>query len=91
VAIVRDAEDWAALAEREVWERVSRVEAEGATALASAHGEAEDLARRIALLKGELAKARQTRDTIEENYRGLSDAAANTDRWFEEFKRECQE
>jgi hypothetical protein len=39
-ALVRDARDWATLADREAWERVSRVEAESATALASANGEA---------------------------------------------------
>jgi hypothetical protein len=33
------------------------VEAESAAALASAHGEAEDLAWRIDLLEGELAEA----------------------------------
>jgi hypothetical protein len=42
---VKDAKDWATLEEREALERVSRVEAENTTALASAHEDA-------ALLKG---------------------------------------
>jgi hypothetical protein len=37
---VKDAEDWAALAEREDQERVSRVEAENTTALATAQKDA---------------------------------------------------
>jgi hypothetical protein len=44
MAFVRDAEARAALAEREAWERVLRVEAKSASALASGRGEAEDLA-----------------------------------------------
>jgi hypothetical protein len=52
-------EDRAALAEREPQEWVSRVEAESAAALASARGEEEDLAQRIALLVGELVEAHQ--------------------------------
>jgi chromosome segregation ATPase len=48
----------AALVEREGWMRVSRVEAESTVALAPARGEVEDLARRIAFLKGKLAAAR---------------------------------
>jgi hypothetical protein len=51
--------DRATLAEREAHKRVSRVEAESATALAFAHGEAEGFTRRIALLEGELAEACQ--------------------------------
>jgi hypothetical protein len=40
-------------------ERVTRVELESATVMASAHEEAEGFARRIALLKDELPEARQ--------------------------------
>jgi hypothetical protein len=58
VALVRNAEYWADLVEREAWERVSRFEAKSITTLASTHREAEGFARRIALLKGELAEAR---------------------------------
>jgi hypothetical protein len=57
-ADVRDAKDQATLAVREAQERVSRVEVESAAALAFARGEAEDLARRVALLEGELAEVR---------------------------------
>jgi hypothetical protein len=44
------AEDQAALVKREGRERVSRVEVESTTALASSCGKAEGFARRIALL-----------------------------------------
>jgi hypothetical protein len=63
VAVVRAVEDRAALAERDAQERVSRVEVESATVLASTHGEAEDLAQRIFLLEGELAEVCQAQDT----------------------------
>jgi hypothetical protein len=66
-ALVRDVEAQAALAGREAWERVSRVEVESTAMLASACGEADDLTWRIALLEGELAEAREARDTAEEN------------------------
>jgi hypothetical protein len=49
-ALVSYAEDHATLVGREAQERVSSVEAERATALASTHGEAEGFAQRIALL-----------------------------------------
>jgi hypothetical protein len=52
--LVKEAEDWAALAER-----VSRMEAESATTLAPARGEAEGLAKMIVLLEGELAETHQ--------------------------------
>jgi hypothetical protein len=58
---------------------VSRVEVESAAVLASAHGEVEDFALRIALLEGDQAEARQARDTTKENSQGLSDAVANTE------------
>jgi hypothetical protein len=56
---VKDVEDQDALVEREALERVSRAEAENATALASAREDAEGLARRIALLEDELAVERR--------------------------------
>jgi hypothetical protein len=65
------------------------VEAESTTALASAHREVEDFAWRIALLEGELAEVCQARKVTEENSRGLFDAAADAERWREEFEREC--
>jgi hypothetical protein len=42
------------LAEREAWDRVSRVEAESVVVLASARGEAEDHARRIPISRASL-------------------------------------
>jgi hypothetical protein len=59
MAVVRAAEDWAALAERDAQERVSRVEVESVVVLACTRGEAEDLAQRIFLLEGELAEVCQ--------------------------------
>jgi hypothetical protein len=44
MAFVREAEDQAALAEREAQERVSRMEVESVVVLASAHGEVEGFA-----------------------------------------------
>jgi hypothetical protein len=77
--VVRDVEDRAALAEMEAQERVSTVEAESTATLASAHGEVEDLAQRVALLEGELAVVRQSRDMTEEKSRGWTDAVADID------------
>jgi hypothetical protein len=56
---IRGVEDWAALAEREAQERVSRVETENVVVLASAREDAEGLVRKVALLEGELAEARR--------------------------------
>jgi hypothetical protein len=49
-ALVRDMYDWAALAQREARESVLRGEVKGAVALASARGDAEAFAWRMALL-----------------------------------------
>jgi hypothetical protein len=78
-----------ALAKREAREMVSRMEEENVIALASAHGEVEVFARRIALLKGELSEARQARDTAETNSGGLSDVVADVERRQEQSEREC--
>jgi hypothetical protein len=86
---IKEVEDWAAIAEREAWERVSRIEVESAAMLATTHGEAEGLAQRIALLEGELVEARQAQDIAEANSRGLSDVVADTDQRREEAEREC--
>jgi hypothetical protein len=59
---VKDVEERATLAERETLERVLRVEAEKATALASTHEDAEGLARKITLLKDELAVEHRARE-----------------------------
>jgi hypothetical protein len=75
--VVRDAEDRAALAEREARERVSRVEAESATTLASSRGEVEDLAWWIALFEDGLAEVRNSRDMTEEKSWGLTDTVTD--------------
>jgi DNA topoisomerase IA len=56
---VKDAEDRATLAEREVQETVSRVEAENAAMIASSCEDAEGLVWKIILLEGELVEARR--------------------------------
>jgi predicted trehalose synthase len=68
-------------------ERVTRVELESATVMASAHEEAEGFARRIALLKDELPEARQAWVMAKKNSQRLSNAAADVERWWEEFER----
>jgi hypothetical protein len=65
-AIVRDAEAWDAMAEREARKRVLRLEAESIMVLASTHEEPEGFGRRVALLEGELAKAHRAQDAAEE-------------------------
>jgi hypothetical protein len=75
----------------EARETAMGVEVESAVVLASAHEEAEDLARRIALLEGELAEVRQARDMAKENSRGSFDMVADAERWLEESKIECRE
>jgi hypothetical protein len=73
------AEGQATLVEREAQERVSRMEAETVTTLASTYGEAEGFTQSVSLLKGELVEACQDRDMVEVNTWGLFDTAANAD------------
>jgi hypothetical protein len=80
VAFVMEAEARATTAEREARERVSKMEAESAAALAYARGEVVGFTRRIALLECELVKARQAQDTSEVSSWGLFDAVVNADR-----------
>jgi hypothetical protein len=87
---VANAVDRAALAEREAWEMVSRVEAENTAVLASAHEDAEGLVLKIALLEGELAKERWARELVEKNSHGLSDVAVDAERRWEVSERERQ-
>jgi hypothetical protein len=61
---VKDAEDRAVLAEREAWERVSRVEVENAVALASAQEDAEGLVQKIAFLECEIAEEHRARELV---------------------------
>jgi hypothetical protein len=86
--LVKDVEDRTALAEREAQERVSRVAAESTAALASGHEDVEGLAQKIALPEGELAEVRRAWELAEGNSCDLSDAAADAERWWEEFERE---
>jgi hypothetical protein len=55
---VKDAEEWAALVEREALEGVSRVEVENTVALAFARDDAEGFVQKISLLEGELVVER---------------------------------
>jgi hypothetical protein len=80
--LVKEVEDHAALAEMVAQERVSRLEVESATTLASAHREAEVFAQRIALLEGELVEGCQAQDAVEVNSWGLFDVAVDAEqRW----------
>jgi hypothetical protein len=70
---VKDAEEWAALVEREALEGVSRVEVENTVALAFARDDAEGFVQKISLLEGELvvervreASERERREQFEE-------------------------
>jgi hypothetical protein len=66
---VKDAEDQATIAQREVLEWVSRAEAENATALASAHEDSEVLAVKVTLLKDELAVEYRAQEMSEREHR----------------------
>jgi hypothetical protein len=63
------------------------VETENASVLASAHEDVGGLVRKVTLPEGELAEARQAREVVEENFHGLSDAAADGVRWLLVFER----
>jgi hypothetical protein len=66
---VKDAEDRATLVERETIERVSRVDVENDTALASAREDVEGFVRKITLLEGELATKRRVLEGSEREHR----------------------
>jgi hypothetical protein len=89
--LVKDTEDRATLAEREAYERVSRVEVESATELASTCEEVEGLVQKVALLEGEVVEPRQSRELAEEISHGLSDAAADAEQRREGSEREHQQ
>jgi translation initiation factor 2B subunit (eIF-2B alpha/beta/delta family) len=57
-ASIKEAKDQATLAERETQEKVLKTEAESAASLTPIHEEANEFARKVALLEGELADAR---------------------------------
>jgi hypothetical protein len=88
---IKDAEDRAALKEREARESMLRVEAKNTTSLASVHEDAEGLVRKIPLLECELAEAHWAREVAEENSHGLSDLSADAEQRREVSERECGE
>jgi hypothetical protein len=88
---VKDAEDRAALAEREAWERVSRVEVENAVVLASAQEDVEGLVWKITFLEGEIAEERRAWELVKDNSHGLSIAAVDVEHRWEVSKREHRE
>jgi hypothetical protein len=87
----KDAEDRAAMAKMEAWERVSRVEVEKSVALASAHEDVEGLVWKIVFLECQLAEERRAREVAEENSRNMSEAAADAKHRWEVSERERQE
>jgi IS4 transposase len=66
---VKDAEDRAALAEREPLERVLRAEVVNAMALASTCEDVEGLAQKIAILEDELVAEHRAREVPEREHR----------------------
>jgi hypothetical protein len=62
---VKDAEDRAALVEKEALQRMSRAKAKNAVVLASAREDAEGLIRKIALFEGELVAEYQAQEVFE--------------------------
>jgi hypothetical protein len=66
---VKDAEDRATLPKREALERVSRVEVENATVLASAREDVKGLAWKIALLEDELGAEPRAQEVSEREHR----------------------
>jgi hypothetical protein len=64
-------------AEKEARDRLLNVEADSAASLASAHGEARELTRRVTVLEGKLEDACQARDTVDVSFQELSDGASD--------------
>jgi hypothetical protein len=88
---VKEAEDRATMMEGKAQERLLRVEKKSTMARAYAREEIESLVRKVALLEGELAEVHRAHEVAEETACGLSDAAADPERWQEESKRGRQE
>jgi hypothetical protein len=66
---IKGAEDWAALAEREALEWVSRVEADNSIALSSTSANIEDLARKVTLIEDKLVEERREREASKREHR----------------------
>jgi hypothetical protein len=82
---IKDAEDRAALAEREALERVSRAETENSTALTSICEDAEGLARKITLLEDEPVRERRARETSEREHRTCFEELTLLQTWGSEL------
>jgi hypothetical protein len=82
---VKDVEDRAALAEREVLEWVSRVEAKNATALASGREDSEVLALKVTLLKDELAVEHQAQEMSEREHQAHFEELSLLQTWGSEM------
>jgi hypothetical protein len=57
--------------------------------LAFIRGDANEFAPKVALLEGELAGARLTRDMAKVNFQGLFDRVPDINRWWEDAERQC--
>jgi hypothetical protein len=89
--LIKDVEDWAALAKREARKSASRVKVTSTAALDSAHEEAEGLVRKMAHLEGELTEARRAQEVAEENSHAMSIVVADAEQQWEVSERECRE
>jgi hypothetical protein len=63
-------------------------EVENTATLASCREDAKGLVRKVTLLEGGLAEARQAREAAEEKFHSLSDTSADGARWLMVFERE---
>jgi hypothetical protein len=91
---LRDEVTWAQVAAvmAEAWvARADRMAQESAILLASAHGEDSDVARKVSLVEGQLAVARQAWDAVKAKLPGLVDKVADTDRRREGAEGQCEE
>jgi hypothetical protein len=62
--------------EGEAWERLSRVEEESTTTVASTREETESPVRMVALLDSELTEVHRAHEVAEQTARGLSNVGA---------------
>jgi hypothetical protein len=66
-------------------------EVENVVVQASVQEDVEGLVRKVTLLEGELAEARQARGVAEEKFCSLSNASADGAWWLVVFEMECRE
>jgi hypothetical protein len=66
--------------EGEAWERLSRVEEESTTTVASTREETESPVRMVSLLDGELTEVHRAHEVAEQTARGLSNVGADVKR-----------